>query len=351
MRPFLRISLLYIGPGLLVWCLGAGSAPDRSGHRYPLRLSEWGFFEGPMYEQIPASDVWPYDVRAELFSDYAFKKRFVRLPAGGYIAWAEEAALHFPVGSVLIKTFYYPADFRRPDKDWQLVETRLLIHEEKGWTPITYRWEDDGSDAHLALAGDERDITWLDVRGRKKQLPYLLPTQNQCKGCHLRANRVEPVGTTVRMLNGYFTNPEGASYHPLKNWVAADILQGAPAPESWPQLAAWHDDTYTLEDRARAYLDANCGHCHRPEGAANTSGLFLYHLETNSAQLGIYKSPVAAGRGSGGLKYNIHPGKPKASILLHRMTTTEPGAMMPEIGRNLVHEEGVALIRAWINAM
>ena len=33
------------------------------------------------------------------------------------------------------------------------------------------------------------------------------------------------------------------------------------------------------------------------------------------------------------------------------MTSTEPEIRMPELGRNLVHAEGVALIREWITAM
>jgi hypothetical protein len=33
------------------------------------------------------------------------------------------------------------------------------------------------------------------------------------------------------------------------------------------------------------------------------------------------------------------------------MTSIDPGAMMPELGRSLVHDEGVALIADWISEM
>jgi hypothetical protein len=33
------------------------------------------------------------------------------------------------------------------------------------------------------------------------------------------------------------------------------------------------------------------------------------------------------------------------------MKSTNPGAMMPELGRRLVHEEGVALMKEWIAEM
>ena len=33
------------------------------------------------------------------------------------------------------------------------------------------------------------------------------------------------------------------------------------------------------------------------------------------------------------------------------MASTEPGVMMPELGRSVLHEEGLALIKAWIGGM
>jgi hypothetical protein len=64
--------------------------------------------------------------------------------------------------------------------------------------------------------------------------------------------------------------------------------------------------------------------------------------------LGIMKPPVAAGKGSGGREFSIVPGKPDESIILYRMKSDDPGIMMPEIGRTVVHDEGVALIKDWI---
>ena len=81
---------------------------------------------------------------------------------------------------------------------------------------------------------------------------------------------------------------------------------------------------------------------------ARTSGLYLDIAQTDPAQLGICKAPVAAGRGSGGRRYAIVPGQPDASILVFRIESTEADVKMPELGRNLVDDQGVALIRQWI---
>ena len=47
----------------------------------------------------------------------------------------------------------------------------------------------------------------------------------------------------------------------------------------------------------------------------------------------------------------IAPGAPDQSFLLYRLASDDPGIMMPELGRGLVHEEGVALIREWIASL
>ena len=63
------------------------------------------------------------------------------------------------------------------------------------------------------------------------------------------------------------------------------------------------------------------------------------------------KRPVAAGRGSGDRAFDIVPGDPDASILMLRVESTEPGIMMPELGRHLPDPDAVALLRDWIASM
>ena len=84
---------------------------------------------------------------------------------------------------------------------------------------------------------------------------------------------------------------------------------------------------------------------------ASNSGLNLDLEEDRPANLGVGKRPVAAGRGSGGLEVSIEPGRPDRSILVHRMASTEPAVMMPELGRSVVHTEGLALVSAYIRSL
>jgi len=113
-----------------------------------------------------------------------------------------------------------------------------------------------------------------------------------------------------------------------------------------PVMPRWDDPASgSLQDRARAYLDVNCAHCHNPEGSASNSGLFLRWTDPVNVNYGIGKRPTAAGRGSGGMEFAIAPGEPDRSFLIYRLESTEPGIAMPELGRSTVHKEGAALLR------
>ncbi|MBU4568154.1 MAG: hypothetical protein KJ833_04230, partial [Alphaproteobacteria bacterium] len=103
--------------------------------------------------------------------------------------------------------------------------------------------------------------------------------------------------------------------------------------------------------RARAWLDINCAHCHKPDGSASNSGLWLASTETDPVKLGVGKHPVAAGRGAGNLFKVIVPGAPDRSIMAYRIGSTEPGVAMPELGRSAPDPDGTALIRLWISEM
>lgn len=337
---------------LILLSLTLGFAPRPTTTAPPMTLSEYGFFTGDLAAQEPAPGLIPYTLNTPLFTDYAEKLRFIRLPAGATVSYNDREVLDFPVGTVIIKTFYYPIDARKPDKGRRLMETRLLIHEPAGWQALPYHWNEDQTDAYLEVAGDMKPVKWIDASGNKRKVTYVMPNLNQCKGCHSLNGQMTPIGPSARQLNGEFAYASGPAPQ-LQHWAAAGWLTGLPSQAAdIPRLAVW-DDPHSgdLDARARAWLDINCAHCHRAEGPAKTSGLFLDIHQTDPSVLGVNKPPVAAGRGSGGLQFDIVPGQPEASILYHRMASTDPGVMMPELGRQLVHAEGLALIRDWITHM
>lgn len=312
------------------------------------KLSEYNFFKGDLKNLEPNENVVEYELNSPLFSDYAFKKRFVSFPKGTHANFIAHDMLDFPEGTIIIKNFYYPADFRNPEANIRLMETRLLSLENGVWKALPYIWNDEQTEAYLEVAGKNIDVSWVHYDGKKRSLNYSVPNANQCKGCHMRGDKIMPIGPTARQLNGSL---KGKNDNQLIHWAAQGWLHGMPDISKVDRLAAYGDKTASINARARAWLEVNCAHCHRPDGPAKTSGLHLLASSNVFYELGIGKTPVAAGRGSGGLKYDIVPGNPEASILYYRINSDDPGIMMPELGRKLIHEEGVALIKQWIKEM
>lgn len=324
------------------------SAIDLS-HIGKIKLSEYGFFVGELKTLTPAADVIPYTLNSALFSDYAFKKRFVKIPQGKKAGYTTDDVFDFPEGTILIKNFYYPADLNKPEENLRILETRLLINESGIWKALPYIWNDEQTEAYLNVAGKNLDVSWRHTDGQLRKISYSVPNLNQCKGCHLRGDKVMPIGPSARQLNGDYLFSEGKQ-NQLVYWQSRGLID-VPELGSIAKLVSYDDESVAVSERARAWLEINCAHCHRADGPAKNSGLYLLSSENDPARLGVGKAPVAAGKGSGGLLYGIVPGKPDESILQYRIESVHPGVMMPELGRSVTHEEGVAIVRQWIKEM
>ena len=333
----------------------------------PGHLSDWHVVMSDGEHLKLNAGMEPYALNTALFSDYAHKLRAIWIPKGTQARYDATEAFDFPVGTIISKTFYYPRFAGSQDavmrvseqtgesrdgldlKRMRLIETRLLVRRENGWVAIPYVWNAEQTDATLARAGDTLTLEMLAADGSDaQQFSYQVPDENQCAGCHSTNNttrELHPIGPKARHLNR--DDPWHPGENQLARMAASGRLVGLPAT-GIPQNARFDDAAAPLEARARAYLDVNCSHCHSANGPADTSGLWLDANTQDPMRLGRCKPPVAAGQGTGDHMFDIVPGKPGDSILVYRMDSLDPGAMMPEVGRGTVHEEGVALIRDWI---
>jgi uncharacterized repeat protein (TIGR03806 family) len=363
--PAVHIALALVA--LLLVGVAAAQAPpavnDRaiSAERPPELLSAYHFFRDAG-ARSPNAGVTPYDLNTALYSDGALKFRYVYIPRGAQARYDGEGVFAFPVGTVLIKTFAFAADMRQPTENVRFLETRLLIRRADGWIALPYIWNEAQTEARLSPIGGTVPVSFTDEAGAAVELDWAVPNRNQCKGCHDVDGRVEPIGPSARNLNRPLPLPPAdwpgweqgdvdlLAQTQLTAWVNLGLLDEAHLHEA-PSVPNAFDPGAPLEQRARAYLDVNCAHCHNPRGPAHTSGLDLRWSQTDPTQWGVLKRPVAAGRGSAGYEFAIEPGHPERSILAHRMRSTDPGVMMPELGRQRVDERGVALIEEWIAGM
>lgn len=313
-------------------------------------LSDYRLFADASNPLANANDGVIYDLNTPLFTDYANKYRFVFVPQGSKAAYRATEVFDFPVGTIIAKTFTIQADLRLPESDQDIIETRLLIRRQDGWTALPYIWNSDKSDAVLTPTGGTQPVSWIDINGNPQSTDYVIPNTNNCANCH-GEDELIPIGPTARSLNRDF-DYDGGTANQLDHWTLLNILSGAPADTaSIPSIPLWDDTSAALDDRARGYLDVNCAHCHEPGGAGDTSGLFLDYFRPFGPDVGECKPPVAAGSGSGDLDFDIVPGNSAESIMVFRMDSNAPQVRMPEIGRSIIHPEGVQLIADWIDAM
>lgn len=347
----MRLWLLFVAilASTLVGCQQKQetTVSGRAIQELPDKLSDLQLFDAA---HRPSAGALAYDLNTPLFSDYTLKERFIKLPAGTTMSYrGDEQTFDFPSGTIIAKTFSYPFDQRHPEKGQRKLETRILLKDAERWQGVSYVWNDEQTEAYLKLAGMNKPSTWIHFDGSERSNAYIVPNANQCKGCH--GNNNEPIGPKPRNLLNSFAHQQPES-NGLTDWHAKGLIQNLPATTSVQAVPIWNDaKTGTLEQRARAWLDVNCAHCHNPTGPARQSGLDLRYTQDDLAKRGFMKVPVAAGRGSGGRLYDIVPGKPDESVLVYRLESVEPGIMMPELPRRLVDVEGVKLIREWISSL
>lgn len=336
---------------------------------FPRKLSETGLFASAK-DHTPAPGVIPYSVNSPLWSDGASKERFMALPGDSKIQFdvvtypqpapGASPGWRFPDGTVLVKTFALEMEKGKPESSRRL-ETRLLHYkqmpgddDEYGaqlWYGYTYIWNDDQSDAELLDArGADREYLIKDASaaGGERKQKWHFPSRSECTLCHTMAAKYVLGITTLQMNKdhdyggvvanqlqtfdhiGLFTKP-----------LPADLLQLEKLPD-------YHDKSVPVDARARAYLHANCAHCHRKWGGGNAE----FQLLATLPLLDTGTVDVKPGQGSFGLtdaRY-IVPGEPGRSLVYHRMTLTGLGRM-PHVASSVVDKEAVELVGEWIRGL
>lgn len=310
-------------------------------------LSEYDFFNGNMADLQGKEGVIPYDLITPLFTDYAIKNRFIWIPdgvSGKYVD--DESVVDFPVGTIIIKNFKY--ENIQPSNTTQILETRLLVRKASKWEAYVYEWNEEQTEATFLQIGKQIPITWKQ-NGTDLSTTYKIPTQEECKTCHRFQGDVAPIGPKPQNLFKDFNYTSG-TMNQLVKWNNEGYLDVVPS--NITTIEDWSDASAPLTDRARAYLDVNCAHCHNEFGSATNTSLFYNIAIENIDLLGYCKTPISAGGdATGGNKYDIVPGDADASILVYRLSSTIDEVAMPELGRSANHIEGIQLIREWIDSL
>lgn len=316
-------------------------------------LGEWNLFTD-IPSGTPNARVVPYDLISPLFSDYALKDRYVFIPEGSTITYSDTEAWEFPVGAILVKTFSYPIDAANPDGARDLLETRILFREPDGWKAHTYEYTADDSEAELLVSGRIVPVSTQSPSGTPID-SYRIPNENQCLECHERSDEARHLGPSTRQLDrdlDYGSGPENQIDHLFS--IGFFDTQPAPAAQRFRLADPLDGSNPDLTFRVRSYFDANCAHCHQQGGFASPpSNLDLTLAGTDPmadpSNWGACVIPTSCGCCAGDT-HDIVPGDPDTSIMVCRVSSTDPAEKMPPFGLH-AHEEGVALLSDWIAAM
>jgi mono/diheme cytochrome c family protein len=150
-------------------------------------------------------------------------------------------------------------------------------------------------------------------------------------------------------LNRNYNYPSGVRDNELRAWNHAGLFDtnlDEADIKNFPKLANAADTSRSLEDRARSYLDANCAQCHRPRG---TVAFFDARYDTPLAQQNLIGGRVLIDERIDGARV-IAPNDIWRSILYMRTDTTE-AFKMPVLARNTIDEQGMKLLRQWIESL
>lgn len=307
------------------------------------KLSEYKFFKGEMKDQIPANRVIPYKPASSLFTDYALKKRFIWIPNKTNVKYiADDKIFEMPVGTVLIKTFYY--NNTQPSGETKIIETRLMIRKSNGWIFAEYLWNEEQTEATLQTAGTFIPISW-DQNGTVKSTNYRIPSEMECLTCHKSNNIAYPIGIKPQNINNDYTYSTG-TYNQLQYWASNGLINGN-IPSNILSTVDYMDETQPIKLRLRSYLDINCAHCHRENSHCDYRPLRLAFAETIKAiNMGVCVNPDENIDPS--LQKIIVPGNFNKSVMHFRLNSTNENTRMPLLGRTLVHEEGVQLLKSYI---
>jgi uncharacterized repeat protein (TIGR03806 family) len=287
------------------------------------QLSAYNIFEGNPSELIPTKDFELYELSTALFSDYAEKQRLIKVPAGSVLVATNDGLPAFPDGTILVKTFFYYKDARDTLKGKKIIETRLLIKSGESWNVGDYLWNEDQTDARLVNVGVDKTINWIDRVGKARVISYHVPAKSECTTCHQSANTILPIGPKVRNLNITVTRA-GQSINQLQHMMNLQMMSNAD-PSSFGVLPDWKSSQFSLSERARAYLDVNCAHCHNDKGFAADEHLFLsYELSLEESRIAHKKNDILS---------KFESGK------------------MPKLGTTIVDEEALDLIKKYMDSL
>lgn len=320
----------------------------------PLLLSQTGVFSDTP-NMVPSENLLPFAPNSQLWSDRAAKQRWISIPAEKKIDWHATDNWTYPQGTVAVKHFELPLNANNPAQTKRL-ETRLIVVKADGNIyGVTYKWRADNSDADMLTDSLLENISITHSDGTSGTQTWAYPSPTECTDCH-NADSSKILGLSTRQLNGNFNYPGQGTQNQLVFWNNLELFSPAFSSAqvgSFDKMVAIGDNSATLEQRIKSYIDTNCAHCHGTgQSGSQWDGRFNTPLDqmqiVNHRTTGIRNYFNEYGIADANI---IAAGAPEESIFYIRDKSVDPNDRMPPIGRLMEHEEYLQVLEQWIYSL
>ncbi len=364
---------------------------------FPHKLSESGLFHS-VKGHVMESALIPYSVTSPLWSDGAYKERWIALPgADSHIDFTTWRGWNFPDKTVLVKSFALEMEEGNPaSRRW--IETRFLTNQQGEWYGYSYQWNDAQTDGVLVDGkGLDRDFSIrvkpsADNPGGVRKQQWHYPSRTECMVCHSRAanfvlgltevqmnkehdyggvrdnqlrvlehlgmlrvnwmeetkNRLrqeaESKGWSEKQINEYLDKMTATRGQ--RQPVLSSLL--AMPPEKYRPLVDPYDPKQDINARARSYLHANCAQCHIEAGGGNAQIDLEFTTKLDKMRL-LDVKPVHDTYGLPDARL-VAPGHPERSVLLRRIRHRDAGHM-PPLATAVVDRAAVQMMCDWIKQL
>lgn len=324
------------------------AAPDFTAHAVSLR----GFTPNP-----------------PLWSDGLEKERYLLLPAGKQVDDTNSKAWLFPVGTVLVKTFFDDGGAegaRRP------IETRIIrrvgtADDFTEYDYYLYQWNETGTDAALVVDdrnGDSQATQQVKVTVKRmvdgqpflvnggQPFDHTLPSRDNCSDCHQQNGNAYQtfIGFDEIRLNHKRT-PASIKTQLEELRDAGVFTQARPAT---PRSIVEADANLLI---TKEFVLGNCVHCHNEKGKVFDLAPEVFVANT----VGQMTTAQSVQPPAGWLR--VKAGEPEMSVLFvqaRRAPLPMPSMAggdrlrpMPPIGVNDLapDQAGLSAIKAWIESL
>lgn len=345
----LRLENVNIDGGVILKLHKGNPVPDPS-----TLLSQTGLFTD-MSTLTPDPVLVPYKVNTPLWSDRAEKQRWIILPNDGVhdmpneqITFNATSEWQFPEGTVFVKHFELPLDENTPAITTRL-ETRVFVIAANDMAyGLTYKWNTAQTDAELLTTSEINTFNITALDGSTYTQTWEYPSRTACMTCH-NTNAGHVLGVKTWQLNGDYLYPSGITDNQLNTWnhlAMFDVSLQSSDISTYLQSKYINDSSASLEERVRSYIDANCSHCHRPNGV---DGAFDARFSTPLSQQNII-CEVGISRNTPLGDFIMKPSEVEDSHLFIRDNSIGANKM-PPLAKNLLDDDYIQVLSDWISSM